>query len=185
VPTLTVETTRTDGVTFVELSLEAECPHRVRVESRLDGPVWPPRENGRPAAGWDAGGVTARVSAGRTPFGFATPARPEGTVAEIAAAEPIRTNLPSGVAAWLERVEARVEAAESLAAADGLPAATRAVASVGGLAAVESLAATLARDRRALSRLSVAPEDLTERAAAAEIPTGTFARLAQSQSRRS
>lgn len=181
-PTLSVEAVRADGVTFVELLVEAERPHRVRVESRLDGPVWPPRAAGRPVEGWDAAGVSARVDAGTTPFGFATPARPEGAVADLVAAEPL--DVPEGVESWLRRVEARVETAERLAAVDDLPAASRAVARVGGLAGVESLAADLARDRRALSRLSVAP-DLAARVEAVDVPVRAFARLAQRDSRRS
>lgn len=181
-PTLAVETVRAGDVTFVELLLEAERPHRVRVESRLEGPVWPPRTEGRPAEGWDAAGVSARLEAGRTAFGFATPAPPEEPVAELVAAEPLGP--PEGVASWLRRVEARVETAERLAAADDLPAATRAVAEAGGLAGVEALAADLARDRRALSRVGLAPE-LAARVEAVDLPVGTFARLAHSESRRS
>lgn len=184
-PTLTVETTRTDGVTFVEALVEAERPHHVRLESRIEGPVWPPRENGRPAEGWDDEGVSARVDAGTTAFGFATPARPEGTIIEMVTQKPLEPELPEGIAAWLRRVETRVEMAETLAAAESLSAATRALAEVGGLAAAEELTATLTRDRRALSRLSVAPADLTERIEAVDVPTETFARVAQTDSRRS
>jgi hypothetical protein len=181
-PTLAVETVRAGDLTFVELLVEAERPHRVRVESRLEAPVWPPRTGGRPAEGWDAGGVSARIGVGTTPFGFATPAPPEGPVAELVAAEPIGP--PEGVASWLRRVEERVETAERLAAVDDLPAATRAVAAVGGLARVEALAADLARDRRALSRVGFEP-DLAARVEAVDLPVETFARLAHSESRRS
>jgi hypothetical protein len=185
-PTLRVETVRSEGVTFVELVVAADGPHRVRIESRLDGPVWPPRREGRPADGWDDRGVTATVVAGTTAFGFATPARPTGPVATIveATALPQRGH-PEGVAAWLRRVESRVERAERLASVEDLPSATDAVGAVGGLAAVEEVAAALARDRRALSRLAIAPADLTDRAESVEIPTGAFARLAQAESRRS
>ena len=185
-PTLEVEAVRSDGVTFVELLVAAERPHRVRVESRLDAPVWPPRSNGRPVDGWDDAGVTATVEEGRTAFGFATPAEPVEQAAEIIRAEPVRgTELPAGMKAWLERVEERVETAERLAAVNDLPSATRAVASVGGLSAVEELAAHLARDRRALSRLDVAPDDLAARVDSIDLPTAAFARLAQTESRRS
>lgn len=184
-PTLTAETVRTDGVTFVELLVDAGRPHEVRIESRLDGPVWPPRTGGRPAPGWDETGVTATVEAGRTPFGFATSAEPERPPAELVAADPDPESAPDGVAAWLRRVESRVETAESLAAAEDLPAATRAVAAVGGLGAVEALAADLARDRRALSRVAVAPDELATRAEAVAVPTDALSRLAQATSRRS
>lgn len=185
-PTIEVRTVRSDGVTFVELLVAAERPYRIRVDSRLDGPVWPPRSDGRPVDGWDDAGVTATVEEGRTAFGFATPAEPVEPAAEMTRAEPIRgRGVPAGMAAWIDRVEGRVETAERLAAVDDLPSATQAVASVGGLAAVEELAADLARDRRALSRLDIAPDDLASRAESIDLPTAAFARLAQTESRRS
>lgn len=185
-PTLTAETVRSDGVTFVELLVTAERPLRVRVESRLDGPVWPPRTDGRPADGWDEAGVTATVDAGTTAFGFATRVEPTDPVAELVRAEPVRTSeLQTGVAVWLDRVRERVETAERLERVEDVPSATRAVASVGGLATVEELAATLSRDRRALSRLDVAPDDLASRVDSVELPTETLARLAQGEPRRS
>lgn len=185
-PTLEVETVRTGGVTLVESLVTAARPHRVRVESRLDGPVWPPRRDGRPVDGWDERGVSTTVDAGTTAIGFATPAPPEGTAVELVAAEPVvESELPDGVAAWLERVEDRLERAERLSAVDDLPSATRAVASAGGLAAVESLAADLARDRRTLSRLSVAPADLVTRLESVDLDLESFARMAQTESRRS
>lgn len=185
-PALTARTVRSDGVTFVELLLEATRPHRVRVESRLDGPVWPPRTDGRPVDGWDDRGVTTTVDAGTTAIGFATPARPAEPVAEVVRAEPLTgSTVPEGVAAWLERVEERVETAERLAAVDDLPSATDAIAEVGGLAAAEALAADLARDRRTLARLEVAPDDLTARVESVDVPTAAFAALAQIESRRS
>lgn len=185
-PTLTVEAVRGDGVTFVELLVEADRPHRVRIESRLDGPVWPPRESGRPVDGWKDRGVVTTVDAGTTAFGFATPARPAGQVAALVEAEPAPDReLPDGVATWLRKVEERVETAERLAAVDDLAAATRAVESVGGLAAVETLASDLARDRRALSRLSIGPYELRSRAGSVDLPMESFVRLAQTESRRS
>jgi hypothetical protein len=185
-PTLETETVRTEGVTFVELLVEATRPHRIRLESRLDGPVWPPRVDGQPVDGWDERGVTARVDAGTSAFGFATPARPEPPVAAMVLAEPLPDEtVPEGVAAWLRRVEHRIETAETLAAVEDLSAAASAVAAVGGLAGVEALVADLARDRRSLSRLSVAPDELSARAEAVEVPTEAFARLAQAESRRS
>lgn len=183
-PTLRTETVRSEGVTFVQFVVEADRPLRIRVESRLDGPVWPPRTDGRSADGWDDRGVEAVVDSGATPFGFATPAPPEGTVVTIVEAEQV-TETPEGVDAWLRRVEGRVVTAERLAAAADLPSATRAVAAAGGLAAVEALAADLARDRRLLSRLDVASEELIERVESVDVPTGAFARLAQVESRRS
>lgn len=185
-PTLSAETVRGDRVTFVELLVTADRPHRVRVESRVDGPVWPPRSDGRPVGGWDSDGVTATVETGTSAFGFATPVETGEPVAELVRAEPVReSELPAGMATWLDRVRERVETAERLETVEDLPSATRAVASAGGLAAVEELAADIARDRRVLSRLDVAPDGLAARIESVDLPTESFARLAQVESRRS
>lgn len=175
-PTVTVDTHRQGCVTFVEVRVATDVPHRVRLESRLDGPVWPPRSGGD-AAGWDESGLTRVVPAGETGFGFAAPASPSEPAVELTAAEPIG-GLPDGVEAWLDRVEARVTTAETLAAADDLHAVARAVESAGGLAAVEDLAASLAQDRRVLPRLSFVPAELRRRIDAVEVPTTTLARIA-------
>lgn len=80
---------RTAGVTLVALYLTAERERRVRVENRLDGPVWPPRRRGQPAAGWDEDGFEGIVEPGeRLALGYATPARPAEPPAEIVADEP-------------------------------------------------------------------------------------------------
>lgn len=177
-PSLTTNTTCVDGVTFVEVVVDAERSHRIRVDCTFEGPVLPPRENGRPVAGWDENGVTTAVPAGRSPLGFATTAEPSRPVVELTAADPLDgDDLPAGVAAWLERVEARIERAEALSAADDLPSATAAVRDAGGLAAVESLVAEVERDRRLLARLSVVPDRLCARAERLEVPREAFARL--------
>lgn len=178
-PTLTVDTVRADDVTFVQLLVEADRPHRVRIAFHHDGPVWPPRRDGRPEDGWDQAGVTTRVEAGPTPLGYATSTPPAGVSLELVDAAPIdQDGAPEGVRSWLERVERRVATAERLAGADDLPEATRAVASVGGLAGLEELAGDLARDRRLVSRLSVAPDELESRLETVEVPRATFARIA-------
>lgn len=180
-PTLTVDAVRSGGVTFVELRIESERPHRVRIAFHHDGPVWPPREDGRPESGWDDDGVTTRVDAGATPLGFATSTPPAGVSVELEDAVPMEpADAPEGVRSWLRRVERRVETAERLAAVDDLPSATRALASVGGLSGLERFAADLARDRRVVSRLSVVPDDLQERLETVALPTETFVRLAES-----
>lgn len=181
-PTLAVETVRTGGVTFVEVIVEADRPYQVRIESRLDGPVWPPRENGRPVEGWDERGARVAVDAGRTALGFGTPAPADPPVVELVDVEPhpggIAGGLPEGVSAWLRQVEGRLENAEALERADDLSSATSAVASAGGLAGVDELAADLARDRRALSQLSLVPDELDSRASEVSVSTELFARLA-------
>ena len=73
-----------DGVTLVTLSLrDLETPMRVTVRNCLDGPVWPPRTQGLPEAGWTATGFSGVLAAGAHALGYATPARPEGTPAEL------------------------------------------------------------------------------------------------------
>lgn len=70
---------RVDDRTLVECRLrnDGDVAERVRLESRLDGAVHPPREDGIPAAGWAAGTWTGRVDAGAcVGVGFATPAAP-------------------------------------------------------------------------------------------------------------
>ncbi|QLH76306.1 hypothetical protein HZS55_02860 [Halosimplex rubrum] len=80
---------RSDGVTLVSLVVAADRPCRVRVENRLDGPVWPPRRRGQPAAGWDGDAFAGRVPAdGRLTVGYATPARPADPPAEVVSTVP-------------------------------------------------------------------------------------------------
>ena len=180
-PTASTEMVRTDGVTLVETRVTATGRHRVRLAVRCDGPVWPPRDAGADVR-WADGTVTVEVATARG-VGFATPAPPASVDVELVAAEPVE-DLPAGVAAWLERVETRVAAAERLAAVDDLRTATAAVAAVGGLAEVEALAAELARDRRLLRRLSFVPAELCERAEAIELPVAALSTLAQPRSSR-
>lgn len=178
-PTLSIETTRAGRVTFVEVFLEADRPHRVRVESRLDGPVLPPREAGRPAEGWDATGVTRVVETGVTPLGFATTAPIREPAVELVDATPVTDEtLPVGVASWVARIESRVDRAKGLAAAEGLSEATTALEALGGLAEAEALAAALARDRRLARELSVVPSDLEERLERVDLPVEALATVA-------
>lgn len=80
---------RSDGVTLVSLVVAADRPCRVRVANRLDGPVWPPRRRGQPAAGWDGDAFAGRVPAdGRLTVGYATPARPAEPPAEVVSTVP-------------------------------------------------------------------------------------------------
>ena len=70
---------RDGGVSLVRCRVhnDSAVPRRVRVESRLDGPVFPPRRAGVPEAGWDDAGVTLRLEADeRRAIGFAVPAPP-------------------------------------------------------------------------------------------------------------
>lgn len=168
-----------DGVTLVTLALaDATVPTRVRVENRLDGPVWPPRSHGVPEEGWDETGVTTVLRPGRRrTLGYATPAPPTDPPAEIQAAEPldddgdgpapadvirslgdpapprdvvapspttpggtVEGDLPPVLAAWLDAVEARIDAASERDRTDGPDA-----------AADERRLRTLSRRSRALA----------------------------------
>ena len=67
---------RVDGVWFVACRLHnpTEVARRVRLDSRLDGPVLPPRRRGVPEAGWDATGLTLELGPDeRRGVGFACP----------------------------------------------------------------------------------------------------------------
>jgi hypothetical protein len=73
----------------VRVRNDGAVPRRVRIESRLDSPVLPPRRGGVPESGWDAGGVTAVIDPGeRASFGFAALADPVDPPVEIASVEP-------------------------------------------------------------------------------------------------
>lgn len=73
------------GVTLVEVCVTAARPRRVRVENRLEGPVWPPRSDGVPEPGWDGEGFEGQVGADdRLVLGYASPADPVDPPARIA-----------------------------------------------------------------------------------------------------
>ncbi|ELZ48746.1 hypothetical protein C465_09190 [Halorubrum distributum JCM 9100] len=81
----------------VRVRNDGAVPRRVRIESRLDGPVLPPRRGGVPESGWDAGGVTRVIDPGdRAAFGFAALADPVEPPVEIASVEPLRGNADDG-----------------------------------------------------------------------------------------
>ena len=64
-------------VTLVHVAVRTETPCTVRLRNELDGPVWPPRTQGRPAPGWDDDGYEGVVAADRPlVLGYAVPAPP-------------------------------------------------------------------------------------------------------------
>ena len=88
--TLDWDLDRADGVTFVRAYVTARRARRVRVENRLDGPVWPPRRRGQPAAGWEDGGFEGVTAPGeRLVGGYATPAPPREPPVELVVADPV------------------------------------------------------------------------------------------------
>lgn len=89
--TLDWHLSRTDGVTLVELQVSSDTRERVRIESTLD-PVWPPREQGVPVAGWDDGCFEDIVTEGDTlVVGYASPAAPTEPPAELVVNESVPT----------------------------------------------------------------------------------------------
>lgn len=84
---LTCDTTTAGAATLVSLSLSSAEPTSIRVENRLDGPVWPPREQGVPAAGWDEAGFDGVVD-GHLALGYACPADPADPPAHIVEERP-------------------------------------------------------------------------------------------------
>lgn len=96
---LSTRTTRRDGVTFVSLVVENPYDEaaRFRVANELDGPIWPPRRNGRPEEGWDPNGYEGAVGAGGdVALGYATPAPPAESPAAIQWSEPAEESTDRG-----------------------------------------------------------------------------------------
>ena len=82
--TFDCETSRHDGVTVVTARLtEIDAPVRVTVRNRLVGPVWPPRREGVPEAGWTDAGFEGVVGPGSHALGYATPAPPAEPAATL------------------------------------------------------------------------------------------------------
>lgn len=81
------ETTAAGDATLVTAALESDDPTRVRVANCLDGPVWPPRRQGVPAAGWDEDGFAGVVD-GRRVLGYACPADPADPPVRIVGERP-------------------------------------------------------------------------------------------------
>lgn len=83
---LDVQTERRDCVTFVAATVHNDASTARRLTLRTDcRPVWPPRRQGVPAAGWCEDGVTLTVRPGRTTgVGFATPSAPDEPVLSVA-----------------------------------------------------------------------------------------------------
>lgn len=81
------ETTAAGDATLVTVALESDDSTRVRVANCLDGPVWPPRRQGVPAAGWDEDGFAGVVD-GRRVLGYACPADPADPPVRIVEERP-------------------------------------------------------------------------------------------------
>ncbi|MHB9287328.1 hypothetical protein ACKVMT_09860 [Halobacteriales archaeon Cl-PHB] len=80
---------RTAGVTLVALTLTSDATEEVRVDVAHDGPVWPPRRQGVPEAGWDEDGWTGTVGPDDpVVLGYATPAEVADRPATVDVAGP-------------------------------------------------------------------------------------------------
>jgi len=114
------ELTRRNGVTLVELVVTAEAEEWIRVDSRLE-PVWPPRRQGVPAAGWDGTGFEGRVGPDDPlVLGYASPAAPVEPPARLET--PVPDGSPSDGAAVSARALVRT-LGESAPPRDVVPAA--------------------------------------------------------------
>lgn len=87
---LSCTATREEGVTLVTGHVRNEGrPQRVRLANRLDGPVWPPRSSGVPAAGWDGDTLECVLAAGAVrAIGYATPAEPAAEPMTVVTTDP-------------------------------------------------------------------------------------------------
>jgi len=75
--------------TLVELFVTSDAETRVEIASNLE-PVWPPRRQNRPVAGWDGSGFEGVVSAGEPlVLGYASPDDPVEPPATIVDTEPV------------------------------------------------------------------------------------------------
>ena len=87
---------RVDGVTLVTATVgDVAEPTRITVLNHLDGPLWPPRQQGVPEAGWSDDGFEGVVGPGTSALGYATPAPPADQPAELVRAEPAPDTPPA------------------------------------------------------------------------------------------
>ncbi|MFC7212166.1 hypothetical protein ACFQL3_16980 [Natronoarchaeum sp. GCM10025321] len=91
-PTISWTQRRENGVTLVEAVIQSTTPTgptTVALESRLSGPVWPPRSEGVPVAGWDGPRYETTVEGeSRVAVGFASPAEPCEPPVELVESAP-------------------------------------------------------------------------------------------------
>ena len=102
------ETDEREGVTFVAaiVTNTRSTPQRVRVESRLEGPTWPPQRHRVVAPEWSEEGWEATVEPGRRRgLGFATPTpspEPPIEITEVTRTSDATETTPKEVLASLE-----------------------------------------------------------------------------------
>ncbi|MUV49137.1 hypothetical protein [Haloarcula sp. CBA1122] len=87
---------RVDGVTLVTATVgDVTEPTRITVRNCLDGPLWPPRKQGVPEAGWTEDGFEGIVGPGTHALGYATPAPLSDQPADLVRAEPTSDTTPA------------------------------------------------------------------------------------------
>lgn len=103
------EADRRNDVTFVAATVTntRTTPQTVRVESRLDGPTWPPRRNGVTAPEWDEDEWTATIEPGRCRgIGFASAAAPTAPPLEVVSVERASSARQPSLGRTLSELEA-------------------------------------------------------------------------------
>jgi len=177
------ETHRRNGVTLVAVRVEHDDdgngegggtgrgdgrrepsgPRRVRLANECPGPVWPPREDGLPAPGWDDGGWEGVLAPGEVrPLGYATPGEPSEPPVSVAWTERAADGGPPDVAdAVAEFGDPRPPRDAVPAPDDGLPEPVREW--LGGVSARATGDAATPADREAVSALAARASVLRER----------------------
>lgn len=158
------ETHRRNGVTLVAVRVDhdGEHPERVRLANECPGPVWPPRENGLPAPGWDDGGWEGVLGPGETkPLGYATPGEPREPPVTVAWTERAAAGPP-------EASEAVAEFGDPRPPRDAVPAPDTALPEtvrdwLGGVSSRASEDEDTPEDREAVSALAARASVLRER----------------------
>ncbi|MEF8838623.1 MAG: hypothetical protein V5A24_00505 [Haloarculaceae archaeon] len=91
-------------VTLVHAAVRSEVRQSVQIVNELSGPVWPPRTQGRPVAGWSDGGYAGVVEPG-SPLvvGYASPAPPEEPPVSLETAPPLEDGLAATTPAAVVR----------------------------------------------------------------------------------
>ena len=110
------DTERRGGATFVAATVTntRTTPQTVRLESRLDGPIRPPRRDGTTDPAWTDGGWLGTIDPGRQRgVGFASPAAatdPPLAIVETARAddtgEPSTNRALADLEAWSPTIDA-------------------------------------------------------------------------------
>ena len=128
--TLDWELATADEVTLVHAAVRTEARRAVRIANELDGPVWPPRTQGRPAPGWRDDAYVG-VSGPERPLvvGYASPAPPAEPPVSLDTAPPPAGEVGAGAAAAVTTVDG---AAADTAVADSPAADSAAAGSAAG-----------------------------------------------------